>query len=108
MSSKKELKPHLDYLEECLELLKEKISEAKSYMQDVRWQDLAEVVDREKEFKFQSTMVDKYVAWLNEYAKLSGVIDAFDELTEVEDKDIRKGSYRSAFADKVKKGQYEG
>ena len=39
------------------------LSEAKSDMQDVRWQDLAEVVDREKEFKFQSTMVDKYVAW---------------------------------------------
>lgn len=105
--SKKTLTPHIDYLDECLILLKQKTVEAKSYLQDVRWQDMGETENREKEFKFQATLVDKYVAWLNEYAKLSGVIAAFNDLNQTEDKDIRKGSSKSAFAEMVKDGEFD-
>ena len=107
MATKKELKPHIDYLDDCLELLTSKISEAKRYLYDVKWQDLPETEDREKEFKFQATLVDKYVAWLNEYSKLSGMVDALNEMNNTDDKEIRKGSYKSAFAEMIKDGDFE-
>ena len=99
--------PHIDYLEDCLQLLKDKTSEAKEYLQQVRWQELDETDNREKEFKFQATLVDKYVAWLNEYAKLSGVTAAFNDMNKVEEKEVRKGSSRSAFAEMVKEGEFD-
>ena len=107
MASKKELKPHIDYLDDCLALLKTKVGEAKEYLTDVRWQDLGGSEEREKEFKFQSTLVNNYVAWLNDYAKLSGLVDALNELNKSEEKEVRKGSFRSPFAEMVKGGELD-
>lgn len=106
MATKKTITPHLDYLEDCLTLLKTKTTEAREYLNDVRWQDMGEAENREKEFKFQATLVDKYVVWLNEYAKLSGIIEAFNDMKQVEEKEVRKGSSRSAFAEMVKEGEF--
>lgn len=107
MSRKKELKPHLDYLEDCLQLLRQKIGESKEYMHDIRWQDVAEVEGREKEFKFQATLMNNYVSWLNEYARLSGIMDAFKEMEGIDDKEVRKGSSRSAYAEMIKQGEFD-
>ena len=107
MVSKKTLTPHIDYLDDCLELLKDKTSEARDYLQQVRWQDMSETEDREKEFKFQATLINNYVSWLNEYAKLSGITSAFNDLNKVEEKEVRKGSSRSAFAEMVKEGEFD-
>lgn len=105
MSKNKELKPHVDYLDDCLLILRQKIGEAKEYMDDVRWQDLTEVDQREKEFKFQATMVNNYVSWLNEYAKLTGLTEALSELNKTEEKEVRKGSFKSSYAEMVKNGE---
>lgn len=107
MAKTTKLTPHIDYLDECLDLLRIKIGESREYLSDVRWQDLTEVDDREKEFKFQASMVDKYTAWLSEYARLSGLTDKLKELEQTDDKDIRKGSYKSAFAEMSKNGEFD-
>lgn len=106
--AKKELKPHLDFLDETIKLLKQKTTEAKQYLDDVRWQDMDATEDREREFKFQATLINSYVNWLNEYAKLSGIIEAFKDLEgKAEEKEVRKGSSRSAFAEMIKSGEFE-
>lgn len=107
MSKNKELKPHLDYIEDCLGVLKDKVNQAKQYLRDIPWAEMTVLEDREKEFKFQATLVDKYTHWINEYARLSGVIDAFKELDKTEEKEVRKGSSRSAFAQMIKDGELE-
>lgn len=105
--SKKTLEPHLDYIEECLGILKIKIEEAKEYLKDTPWKEVPAVDDREKEFKFQATLIDRYVSWQNEYAKLSGIIESFKDLNQVDDKEVRKGSSRSAFAEMIKEGKFD-
>lgn len=107
MAAGKQLKPHIDYLDDTLTLLKEKTDEAKGYLRDIRWQDLDAAEDREREFKFQATLLNSYVSWLNEYAKLSGVIQAFQDLNGTEEKEVRKGSSRSAFAEMIKEGKID-
>lgn len=107
MAKSKELNPHVDYLDECLGLLIEKIGETKRYLADVRWQDLTEIDQREREFKFQATLMDKYVAWINEYARLSGIVEAFQELNGTDEKQVRKGSHRSEYAQMIKNGDFD-
>lgn len=107
MAKQKQLKPHVDYLDECLSLLRQKVGESKEYLNDVRWQDLVSAEDRDKEFKFQANLLDKYVAWLSEYARLSGIIEKLNELEGTDEKETRKGSYRSAFAEMNKNGEFE-
>lgn len=107
MAKATKLTPHIDYLDECLFLLREKIGESKQYLSDIRWQDLSETEDREREFKFQATLLDKYTSWLGEYARLSGMTDKLKELEQTDDKDVRKGSYKSAFAEMSKNGDFD-
>ena len=107
MAKQKQLKPHIDYLDDCLALLRQKIGESKEYLDDVRWQDLDSADDRDKEFKFQANLLDKYVAWLSEYARLSGIIEKLNELEGTDEKEIRKGSFRSPFAEMNKNGEFD-
>lgn len=102
---KKSLKPHVEYVDECLELLKKKLGEAKQYLDDVRWEDMVEVEDREKEFKFQAKLVDSYVGWLNEYSSISGMVEKLKEYEGTQNqKETRKGSFRSTYAELIKEG----
>lgn len=107
MASKKIITPHVDYLDECLAVLKQKTNEAKQYLENVRWQDLETAEEREKEFKFQSSLTSQYVTWLNEYAKLSGITEKLTELLGTQEKDVRKGSYKSVYATMLKDGEFD-
>lgn len=103
----KQLKPHVDYIDETLDLLRQKIGEMREYLDDVRWQDLTEADDREKEFKFQATLLNQYVSWLTEYTRISGMVEALNEINMTDEKEVRKGSSRSAFAEMIKNGDIE-
>ena len=105
--SKNKLAPHVDFLDEALEVLRAKTFDAKRYLDDVRWEDMKEVEDREREFKFQKTLVDSYVVWLNEYARMSGVLDKLMELDTSLQKDVRKGSYRSRYMEMLKNNELD-
>lgn len=104
--AKNKLDPHVEYLDECLSLLRQKIGENREYLDTVRWQDLQDE-NREREFKFQAELMTKYVSWLNEYARLSGIVEAFQEMTGAEDKEVRKGSFKSSYAEMIKEGKFD-
>ena len=100
--------PHIKYVEHCLELLKARIDECNDYMNTVRWSNKDNQKEMEDEFKFQSGLLNNYISWLNQYSELSGMIDELKELTNTdEDKELRKGSTKSAYAEMVKRGELE-
>lgn len=107
MAKKKDLTPHVEFLHEALTVLRDKTEEAKTYLSEVSWQTIKDVDDKEKEFKFQKTLVDSYVLWLNEYAKMSGILERLEELDVDVQKDVRKGSFRSKYADMIKNGELD-
>lgn len=108
MVKAKDLKPHIDYVEHCLELLRDRLDECNDYMNDVKWSEKVTQDDREKEFKFQAGLFSNYITWISQYADLSGMISTLKELTNTGDtKDVRKGSSKSAYADMVKAGELE-
>lgn len=108
MAKIKDLKPHNDYVEHCLELLKDKLEDCNDYLNTVKWTDKENQDDMEKEFKFQSGLLNNYITWISQYADLSGMVSQLKEFTKTDEiKDVRKGSNRSAYADMVKGGELD-
>lgn len=108
MAKVKELKPHIDYVEHCLELLRDKLQDCNDYLNTVKWTDKDNQEDMEKEFKFQSGLLNNYITWISQYADLSGMASSLKEFTKTDDeKDVRKGSSRSAYAEMLKSGDLE-
>lgn len=108
MARNKDLKPHIDYVDHCLELLKNKIEDCNDYLNTVKWTDKENQDEMEKEFKFQSGLLNSYINWITQYADLSGMVSQLKEFTKTDEtKDIRKGSNRSAFAEMNKAGEFD-
>lgn len=106
MAKVKDLKPHVDYVEHCLELLRDKLDECNDYMNSIKWSEKNTQDEMEKEFKFQSGLFNNYITWISQYADLSGMVSQLKELNKTDEtKDIRKGSSRSAFAEMNKAGE---
>ena len=101
--AKAKASPHVQYMDHCLELLRDRIDECNDYMNTVKWSEKGDQKEREDEFKFQSGLLNSYINWLNQYTELSGMVSQLKELTQTEDdKETRKGSVRSAYAEMVK------
>lgn len=106
--SKAKIKPHVDYVEHCLDLLKQRIDECNDYMNTVKWTEQPSQKDMEVEFKFQSGLLNSYISWLNQYTELSNMVSTLSELTKTdESKETRKGSSRSVYAEMLKNGELE-
>ena len=60
----KKLNPHIDYVEECLELLKDRLDDCNDYLNTVKWSEKETQDDMEKEFKFQAGLFNNYITWL--------------------------------------------
>ena len=103
--AKKELKPHIDYLDHCLDLLKTRLDDCNDYLNTVKWTDKNDSDSMEKEFKFQSGLFNNYINWITQYAELSGMVSTLKELTNTETKkEVRKGSATSEYAEMLKAG----
>lgn len=108
MAKAKVLSPHIDYVEHCLDLLRDRLEDCNDYLNSVKWTEKDTQDEREKEFKFQAGLLTNYITWISQYADLSGMVAELKELTKTEEsKDIRKGSNKSAYADMVKAGDFE-
>lgn len=108
MAKVKELKPHIDYVEHCLELLRDKLQDCNDYLNTVKWTDKDNQEEMEKEFKFQSSLLNNYITWISQYADLSGMASSLKEFTKTDDvKEVRKGSSRSAYAEMIKGGDLD-
>lgn len=108
MAKAKDLKPHIDYIEHCLELLRDKIDECNDYMNSIKWSEKNTQDEMEKEFKFQAGLFNNYITWITQYADLSGMVSTLKELTNTGDtKDVRKGSSKSAYAEMLKEGKLD-
>jgi hypothetical protein len=106
MAKAKNLTPHIDYVEHCLDLLRDRLDECNDYMATVKWTEKNTEDEREKEFKFQAGLMNNYITWISQYADLSGMVSELKELTNTGDvKEVRKGSNKSAYADMLKAGE---
>jgi hypothetical protein len=108
MAKAKNLTPHIDYVEHCLELLKDRLEDCNDYLNTVKWTEKDNQDDMEKEFKFQSGLFNNYITWITQYADLSGMVSTLKDLTNTGDvKEVRKGSNKSAYADMLKSGELD-
>lgn len=105
----KKLNPHIDYVEECLELLKDRLDDCNDYLNTVKWSEKETQDDMEKEFKFQAGLFNNYITWLSQYTDISGMITALKEFTHTTEdlKEVRKGSNKSAYAAMLKGGELD-
>ena len=104
----KNIKPHIDYVEHCLDLLKDRLDDCNDYLNTTKWTEKDTQEEMDKEFKFQSGLFNNYITWITQYADLSGMLSTLKELTQTdENKDVRKGSNRSAYAEMMKSGEID-
>lgn len=107
MAKTKTLNPHIDYVEHCLELLKDRLEDCNDYLNTVKWTEKETQDEMEKELKFQAGLFNNYITWITQYADLSGMVSTLKELTNTGDtKEIRKGSSKSAYAEMLRAGEF--
>lgn len=93
------------FIEESLVDLQVQLDNIKTYLDSTPWVNIEDEVKREKEFKFQSSLYDKYAGWLQKFMELSGIIDFYNESNKKKEDTLRKGYKENHLMQTLIKGE---
>ena len=95
----------LEYIEECLVDLQVQIDNIKTYLDGNSWVDEQDEIKKKKEFSFQTKLFDNYSKWLEDFMRLTGIVDFYNEAQENKKDSLRKGFSKNHLMEKLKKGK---
>ena len=102
---RKVTKEDLDFIEKTLLDLKIQLDNIKTYLDSNSWVNIQKDAQRQKEFRFQAELYDKYQKWLEKYMELSGIIEFYNESNKDKGDKLRKGFQENHLQNLLKNGE---
>lgn len=94
----------VEFIEESLTDLRVQLDNIKTYLDTNPWINKKEEDVKQREFKFQAALYDKYNVWLEKYMELTGIVEYYNQANSDKNDKLRQGYKPNALMDMVQGG----
>lgn len=98
-------KKDAEFVKNSLEELKVQLDNIKVYLETKPWMGVEDENKQQREFKFQTSLFDSQLKYIEKYMELSGIVDFYNESQLNKESKLMKGFSENPMMDILKEGK---